>query len=298
MDFSNGKNNSGNLYILAAAVLWGTTGTAQAFAPAGASSMTVGTVRLAVGGAALLLLALVRRQFSPENHWPLVTTLISAFFVASYQLCFFAAVAKTGVAVGTMVAIGSSPIAAGVLGFYCRGERLDRPWCIATACAVFGCVMLSAAGGEVNIDVYGILLALGAGFSYAMYTVSIKRLLDDKSPDAVMAVVFCLAAVLLLPSLFIYDSAWLLQPRGILVALHLGIVTAMMSYWLYARGLKIVRVGNVATLSLAEPLTATLLGVFVLSEQLSGRDIIGVAAIFAGILILSRSSSTAEPMEK
>ncbi|WVE39748.1 EamA family transporter, partial [Priestia megaterium] len=37
------------ILILCAAVLWGTTGTAQALASAGAHSVAIGAVRLAVG---------------------------------------------------------------------------------------------------------------------------------------------------------------------------------------------------------------------------------------------------------
>lgn len=43
--------------MLAAAVLWGTAGTAQTFAPAIAPPATIGAVRLAFGGAALFVLA-------------------------------------------------------------------------------------------------------------------------------------------------------------------------------------------------------------------------------------------------
>ncbi|HFQ93738.1 MAG TPA: hypothetical protein ENK32_06995, partial [Anaerolineae bacterium] len=48
---------SGQWFVLAAAVLWGTTGTAQAFAPAGAHPLSVGAMRLLVGGVALFTLA-------------------------------------------------------------------------------------------------------------------------------------------------------------------------------------------------------------------------------------------------
>ena len=280
-------NASGLWFVIFAAMLWGTTGTAQSFAPAGATPMAVGTIRLVVGGFALLVLALLRKQLFDGKKWPLFATFVSAFFVAAYQLFFFAAVAKTGVAVGTMVAIGSSPVAAGILGALIRKESLDRKWYIATALAVIGCVLLSLSGGSLSLNLFGILLAFGAGFSYALYTVTIKGLLDVHSPDAVMAIVFSFAAILLLPTFLFYDWQWIFQPQGLLVSLHLGVFTAAISYWLFARGLKTVKVGNVATLSLAEPLTASLLGVFVLHEHLGVLDLAGVGLIFTGIAILA-----------
>ena len=281
------RSQSGVWFIIGAAMLWGTTGTAQGLAPVGAHPMTVGAVRLAIGGFSLLILAISRKQLFSGKRWPLIPTFVSALFVAGYQLCFFAAVAKTGVAVGTMVAIGSSPVAAGILGFLMRKEHLERKWYIATFLAVIGCVLLSLSGGQLSLNLAGILLALGAGFSYALYTVTIKGLLDMHSPDAVMAVVFSCAAVLLAPAFYFYDWQWIFHPLGFAVAVHLGIATAALSYWLFARGLKVVKVGHVATLSLTEPLTASLLGVFVLHESLGLQELLGICFIFTGIVVLA-----------
>ena len=281
------NSNSGMWFIIFAAMLWGTTGTAQSLAPAGATPMTIGTIRLAIGGFSLLLLAISRKQLFSGKKWPLFPTFITAFFIASYQLCFFAAVAKTGVAVGTVVAIGSSPVAAGILGFLIRKEKLESKWYLATLLAVIGCALLAMSGEQLSLNLTGILLALAAGFSYALYTVTIKGLLDEHSPDAVMAIVFSLAAILLTPTFFLYDWKWMLDPQGFAVALHLGIITAAVSYWLFARGLKTVKVAHVATLSLAEPLTAALLGVFILHENLGGQELLGIFLIFTGIVSLA-----------
>lgn len=278
---------SGTGFVLLAAMLWGTTGTAQAFAPAGFDSTTIGALRLALGGTVLLALALVRGQSGQFRGWPLWPTLCAALFTAAYQLCFFAAVAKTGVAVGTIVGIGSSPIAAGLLGFLFRGERPGRLWMIATLLAVVGCALLSLSGGPVAVDPLGIALAIGAGASYAAYTLVIKGLLDGRSPDAVIAVVFCLGALLLAPLLFGRELGWLAQPRGIAVILHLGLISAGLAYWLFARGLQLVPVSTAVTLSLAEPLTAGLLGVMVLGEVLTLPAFGGIALIFAGLLLLT-----------
>jgi len=275
-------------YVLAAAVLWGTTGTSQGLAPTGVESTAIGAVRLAVGGLVLLMLAMVRGGFREGGRWPLPGTLVSALFVAGYQLCFFAGVARTGVAVGTMVAIGSAPVAAGILGYLVRHEQIGRRWLAATLLAVIGCVLLAAGGGGMQSNMVGIMLALGAGLSYAAYTVSIKGLLDKHPPDAVMAVVFCLAALLWSPLLVTSHLGWLAQPRGMAVALHLGVMATAVSYGLFARGLKSITVGTAATLSLAEPLTAALLGVVVLGERLGPLQLAGIVLLFSGLVLLAR----------
>ena len=288
---STGKSNRGTWMVLAAGVLWGTTGTAQAFAPAGASPLAVGAVRLAIGGTALLLLALVRRQLRPQG-WPWRPTLMLVSTIALYQVCFFAAVARTGVAVGTVVAIGSAPMLAGLLGLLLLGERPTRRWLLATALAVAGCTLLIATGDELQIDAIGVLLALGAGASYALYTIASRELLACQPPDAVTAVAFFGGALLLAPLLFFVDLAWLLEPRGLLVALHLGLVTTALSYILYIRALLTVPTATAVTLALMEPLTAAALGVLVLGARLTAPAIVGIALLLAGLLILTIQFNT------
>ncbi len=274
-------------FVLLAAMLWGTTGTAQAFAPAGFDSVVIGALRLVIGGLALMALAIGRGELGRLRDWPVLPTFWAAVFTATYQVCFFAAVAKTGVAVGTIVGIGSSPIAAGILGFLFRGERPGRRWGVATVLGIIGCGLLSINGGGVTVDPLGILLAIGAGASYAAYTLALKGLLESRPANAVMAMVICLGALLLSPLLWGRDLGWLAHPRSIAVILHLGLATMALAYWLFARGLAGVPVATAVTLSLAEPLTAGLLGVVVLGEQLNLLSFVGIGLLFGGLLLLS-----------
>ncbi len=277
---------TGIWYILAAALLWGTTGTAQAFSPHGFDPKVIGALRLLIGGTTLLVLSLCRRELGKAIDWNWKLIFLSAVFTASYQLCFFAAVARTGVAVGTIISIGSAPVTGGMLGRVFRAERLSIRWCVAVLLAVCGCIFLSLNSGEVSFDLFGILLAVGAGASYAIYSLMIKGLLEKHSPNAVMALVVCGGALMLFPMLIDCDVNWLLQPRAIAVVLHLGIATMALSYWLFARGLKTVQLSTAVTLSLAEPMTAATLGIIVLGEQLNRQALSGISLIFIGLIVL------------
>jgi DME family drug/metabolite transporter len=280
---------AGALFVLAAGVIWGTSGTTQALAPAGATPAAFGALRLLIGGAALMALALSRGGLG--RGWPVFMTLLASSCVATYQLCFFGALNRTGVAIGTLVAIGSSPVIAGALGFVFRGERPGRAWGVATVLAIAGCGLLALGGGEVAVNPLGIALALGAGFSWASYTMAIKALLPGRTPDAVMAVVFSIGALLLSPFLFTSDLHWVASPRGAAVVAYLGVIVTSLSYWLFARGLKSVPVATAVTLSLAEPLTAALLGILFLGERLSTTALCGIPLLFAGLAVLSISLS-------
>jgi len=273
--------------VLLAACLWGTNGTAQALAPQGAQPIIIGTLRIALGGLTLLVIAALRGALRDKKRWPFWLTLLGALSMAAYQMFFFAGVARTGVAVGTIVGIGSTPILAGPIGFFVRGERPSRRWVIATALGIIGCAILIAAGEKIHLDLLGIFLAICAGGSYAIFTTVSKGLLEEHAPEAVMAVTFCLGACFVLPLLFTANLHWLTQPSGFLVILHLGVITAGLAYTLFARGLRLVPVATAASLTLGEPLTAGLLGVLFLHEALSTLAAFGILLIFTGLMVLT-----------
>lgn len=284
---SRPSGETGSLLILAGAVLWGTTGTAQAFAPPGADPLSVGAVRIVIGGLALLAVAALRGELS-GHRWPPLPVAVAACGIACYQPLFFAGVLKTGVALGTIVAIGSAPVAAGIIGAIFRGERPGRRWVAATALAVAGCALLVGGGGGVSVEATGVLLALGAGLSYGVYATATKVLLEDLPYTAVMGVAFGLGALLLSPVLLLSPPGWLADPRGAAVALELGLVATAAAYLLFARGLSAVPVSTAATLSLAEPLTAGLLGILVLGERPGAVSLAGAALLLGGLALAAR----------
>src|SRR3954452_2167553 len=274
------------LLVLLSALCFGTTGTAQALGP-DAAPAAVGAARVAVGGALLVLLA---AHLAPRSgaRWPVRSVLAGAAGVAGYQLTFFAAVHDTGVAVGTVVALGSGPVFAGVLARIVHGEPLTRRWSVATLLAVAGVAVLVAAGAEAEVRPAGIALALGAGLSYATYTVAAKGLLTaGHAPEAVMARLFGLGALALLPVLVLDHPGDLASPGGIALAAYLGAVPTALAYVLFARGLRHLPTGEVATLTLAEPLTATALGALVLDERPGTIALAGVALVLAGLAVLA-----------
>lgn len=281
--------------VLIAAILWGTTGTAQTLAPQDAQPIIIGTLRIALGGVILLIIAAMRGVLRDGKRWALLPTMLGALSMATYQILFFTAVARTGVAIGTIVNIGSSPILAGLIGYIARGELPTRRWVVATILGIIGCALLVVAGEKIHIDMLGIFLAICAGGTYAIFTTASKGLLEEHAPDAVMAVTFCLGALFVLPLLIGADLRWLTQASGMLVVLHLGLITVVLAYSLFARGLQLVPIATAVTLTLAEPLTAGLLGVFFLHEPLTSIAMAGISMILVGLVILSTEKLGANP---
>jgi DME family drug/metabolite transporter len=280
------------LLVVCAAVLWGTTGTARALGPDAASPAAVGAARLIVGGACLVVLVAWRGGAAavpagPSRRRDLATIALAAAAMAAYQPLFFGGVARTGVAVGTVVGIGSAPVFAGVLGMAVRGERPGPRWLVATGLALAGTALLVGAGDRDDVDVTGIALALGAGLAYAGYVLTTKLLLDRGwAPDAVTARVFGLAGLALVPVALVAGIGPLASPGGLVMVAHLGLATVALAYVLFGRGLAGVGVAAAGTLTLAEPATAAVLGILVVGERFGAITLAGVALIAAGLVAL------------
>ena len=285
------RASTGSLFVLAAAVLWGTTGTAQAFAPESAGPLSVGAVRIAAGGLAMLAFAALRGELRGLGGWPPLATAGMALAVAAYQPLFFAGVSLTGVAVGTVTAIGSAPVWAGLIGLLFGGEKPSARWALATALAVAGCALLLLGSGGVSVDPLGVLLCLAAGLGYVIFATIAKGFLRTEPQAAVMGVVFTLGALALSPAALYTDLSWLAEPRGALAAAELGLLATAAAYLLFAAGLSRIPVATAATLSLAEPLTAGTLGVLLLDERLSPAAIAGIALLLSGLILTSTTSS-------
>jgi len=272
------------LQVLLASLCFGTTGTAQALGPAGLSPAGVGAARILVGGALLVLVALLTN--GGLTKLPKRPLFLAAGAVALYQLSFFAAVHDTGVAVGTIVALGSAPAIAGGIEWAVERRAPSRGWAAATALACAGVAMLALAGADADISLPGVGLALCAGAGYSGYTIAAKRMLHAHSPETVMAGAFGLGAVLLLPVLVLAGGG-LATPGGAGLIVFLGVLPTAIAYLLFARGLKRLSAAETATLTLAEPLTAALLGVIVLGEHLTAPAALGGMLILGGLVVLA-----------
>lgn len=282
----------GPLPILGAAVLWGTTGTASSFAPAGAPSAAIGAAGLVLGGLLLFLtgkgaVALLRGG-DRRTRWTLA---LGALAVAGYPLSFYPAVAHAGVAVATVITLGSAPVFSGLLAWLSGGARPTARWTVATAAAVAGCAVLvlgaELGAGGTPVRPSGVLLALAAGFSYSAYALVAERLIRrGHSSSAVMGALFAGGGIAVLPVVLATGTAWLATVSGALVALHLAVFTVFVAYRLFGHGLRHTSASVATTLTLAEPAVAALLGVVVVGERLSAVSWTGLAVLALGLAVL------------
>lgn len=277
--------------LIAAAVLWGTTGTAASFLPSGVSPMATGAATMGIGG--LLLFAVRRRGAiaALRDHRSRGWLLVGSVGVVVYALTFYGGMALAGVAIGNVVALGSGPVFAALLERVLERSVLTRRWMLCTTAAVVGVVLLTAGGhgasGDEGLLVPGVLLGLVAGAAYALYSYASGRVmrLGSGSSD-VMAGMFAPAAVVLLVVLLATGVPLVQQPASLGVIAYLAVGPMFLAYLLFGAGLARHRASTATTITLLEPIVATVLAVVVVGERLEPLGWAGAGVILVALAVL------------
>lgn len=276
-----------SLAVLGSAALFGTSGTARVLLQPAAPAAGAAAARLIVGAAGLVawasrnaegrqaLLRLWRRPII----WGMGVT------VAAYQVFFFFSMSRTGVAIGTLASLALTPFMAGILGWILREGAPGYVWLMSTVLAICGVVLLTIGAGDQR-DVVGIVFGLLAGASYAFYTVfGVRFAREGEEPTHVLAASFAVSGLLLVPVLLM-SGTWWMSWSSLVLILWLGLATTTLAYVLFGMGFRALQPGHIATLNLAEPVFATLLGVFVLGETLGVLGVIGCVLVIVGLGVL------------
>ncbi|MGW1193487.1 DMT family transporter [Streptomyces sp. NPDC002559] len=292
---------AGVFAVLLASVLWGTTGTAATLAPQ-VGPLAIGAAAMGAGGLLQALLAgrrIVRDRAALAARWR--TVLLGGAGVALYPLAFYTSMRLAGVAVGTVVSIGSAPLASALLERVADRRSLSRRWTAGAALGLTGTVLLCAAEaaragagsgtGSAGRTVAGVALGLVAGATYAVYAWAAHRLITRGiASRAAMGAVFGLGGLMLVPVLLATGAPLLASWTNAGVGIYMALVPMFTGYVLFGFGLSRVPVSTATTLSLLEPAVAAVLAVLVVGEHLPALGWVGIALVIACLGVLTTPS--------
>ncbi|MCJ0874268.1 DMT family transporter [Streptomyces sp. AP-93] len=274
--------------VLVAAVLWGTVGPAQIWADTGTHPVSLGAARMLLGGLVLSLLTVrpagLRTLTRPGvRSWLGLCVLVTAAF----QVCFLQAVERSGAALATAVAFGTVPVVSGLCARLLSGERFASRWLWGTACAVAGIGLLLLPGSGSRADVLGVLCGVVAGASFGVYIAATKELGSMGADLGAAAPVSVLCAGLLVSPYLLVAPEGLGTPRAVALIGWLALGTTALGYLLFTRGVGRLSAATTGTLSLTEPLVATVLGVALLGERPGPLAAAGAGLLLGGLVLVS-----------
>ena len=162
--------------------------------------------------------------------------------VAIYPLAFYASMRLAGVTVGTVISIGSAPLLSALIEYRLDGLRLTKQWASGALIGLIGMALLcpakSGGHGEADHAIVGMLLGLLAGFTYALYSRSARRLMQQKiAPRAAMGATFGAGGILLMPVLLFTGAPLLTAWNNAAVGIYMALVPMFIGYLCYGYGL-------------------------------------------------------------
>ncbi len=291
----------GCLAILFASILWGTTGTAASFAPA-VSPLAIGAFAMGVGG--LLQAFLARKAILNNISNSLLFKkyfIIGAIALAIYPLAFYSSMKYSGVAIGTVVSIASAPFFCVLIEcLFSKRLKITRYWVFSFILGVIGVFLLSssepsaAVKSNYDLKLFGILLGLIAGLSYAVYSWIAKVLIDNGvQSQAALGSIFTLGATILLPSLIFTGGNLFSSIETAAVVIYMAIVPMCVGYIAFGYGLRFVSATGANLLTLFEPVIAAVLAVTIVGEFIPMSGWLGIALIMLCIGMQTIKNETA-----
>lgn len=292
-DTSRAASRRGLLLIMLAAVLWGTVGisTKTIYQLAATNPLSIGFLRLAISLPVLFPLCwarLGRRMFQIARADLGLMTLVGSL-TALYQACYFAAIARTGVAVATVITLCTAPVTVAVVSALLTGKGPSRGTLAALVGALSGTGLLVLSQGQSRIsamDASGVALAFVSAFSYGMMTIASQRLAARYDPFQSLAISFALGAGMLFGFARYHGMVLSYPPLAWMALVYLGAVPTALAYVLFFKGMRSTQATAASISTLLEPLIATLLAWFLFGERFSSIGFLGIVLLVGSLLLL------------
>ncbi|MCM1124767.1 MAG: DMT family transporter [Eubacterium sp.] len=297
MNTSNHSKPNGSLLILLAGIFWGSMGifVRGLTALAGFSSIQIVCIRLCVAAITFALLLLIKDPKGFRIHFKDIPLFLGLGFcsILFFTTCYFTAIRMMTLSVAAIL-LYTSPIWVMLLSLFLFHEKMTKTKLLALVISFAGCILVSGLGsGESNVTLIGILIGLGSGLGYGLYSILGTIALRRYSTYTVTTYTFAIAAIgslflSSLPDLWHKITVCPRKPYLLIFMILTGLVTAVIPFLLYTLGLEQVEASRAAILATVEPMVATMIGVIIFHEYMTALSGLGILCILCAIVLLNR----------
>ena len=278
--------------MMVAAIMWATSGTFTELAIDGGASAIQVSVFATVFTAVILLpliYSLDKKSIRIErkDFWPfLVFSLVTGTF---FSVAWYVCVDLTGVATAVIL-LYLYPSIVTIASIFLLGEKLTSQKMVALPLTFAGCVLVAGAqefGEGLSYDIIGIALGVYAAFAAAVYYLWGKKFLNKYSANTVILYM----TILSVPGLVVIANPFNLATSGITIEawayiLAIGFFPGTVGFVVSMAALNHIEASRASIVASIEPVAAVLIAAAVLSEVLNMLQILGVALVFVGVLLL------------
>lgn len=288
----------GIFLVSLSAVLWGTVGiaTQAVYNQSELNAIAVGFYRLAFAFpvAAIVCWKIVGKEiFKVRRQHSLIMASIGAM-LATYQVCYFAAVGYIGVAFATLITLCTAPVVVSLASVVFLREPLTKATVKALVSALCGTVLLVGfPEGSVSINhlLLGVSLALGSAVGYAIVALLGRAIAPHCHPLHSTTVSFGVGALFLLPMAAGNCLSVRYTGEVLSLLLYIGLIPTAVAYTLFFLGMRNVKASTASILTMIEPLTATILAWLIFDERLAVSGLAGALFLLFAVVVLYRGET-------
>lgn len=275
------KNKRYIFYIIIAATLWGVLGIfVRDLSARNFTSLDIVSLR-GLGAAIFFFLYLVifdreKMKIKLKDLWVFIGSgLLSIVF---FNFCYFYAIQIMTLSIAAAL-LYTAPAFVTILARIILKEKIYFLQYVSIVIAVLGCALVSGvAGTAVPITTFGLFVGLGAGLGYALYSIFGKIAINKGySSVTITFYTFLISGISTFP--FLHKEIVLQNIKdGVFwrAVLLMVILSTVLAFLIYTKGLAGVDAGFASILSCLEPVVASIVSAFVYNEKMSVVEWLGI----------------------
>lgn len=289
------------IFVILAGVCWGIIGIfTRTLSENGFSSIQITTSRCAVTAICLTVYLILvdkdKLKIDIKDIWYFLGTGIGS--IVFFNICYFITIEETTLSVAAIL-LYTAPCFVVMLSAIFFKEKITFQKLIALCMAFFGCMLITGiiGGQSLKLTSVGLLTGIGSGVGYALYSIFGSIALRKYHTITVTTYTFIVATLSILPFSHVTGmTEIIINSKVVLInVLLLGIVSTLIPFLLYTKGLQNMEAGKASVMAFVEPMVATIVGIIIFGEQINIQNILGIGLIFISVILLNiRLSSTRE----
>ncbi|MDD6063525.1 MAG: EamA family transporter [Clostridiales bacterium] len=285
------KQSKSAACVLLAGTLWGSMGLfVRKLNAVGLYALDIVQLRIAISlilvGLYLLIFARDNLRVRLRDLWCFAGTGIVSLLLFSW--CYFSGMQEASLSV-MAVLLYTSPAFIMLLSVLLFRETLTRQKLLALVLTFTGCCLVSGLGSGSAVSMKGLLLGLGSGFFYALYSIFSRYAIERGYGSWTITFytfLFCLLASAPLAHWGLIAQALSSDTSVPVYALLMGLLTGFLAYIFYTKGLEGMESSRAGILASVEPVVGTIIGTLVFHEPLPVQSVLGIALVLGGIVVL------------
>lgn len=284
------KNIKGMLMVILAGACWGIISLmVKPLDSLGLRLLDISTTRTVFAALLLFLFLIVADRKALKirfkDLWMFVGTgILSLTF---FSLCYFYTIVHSGAAIA-VVLLYTSPVFVMLMSAVVFKEKMTLRKILCLIITLCGCTLVAGLiGSDDALSLGAIIVGLGAGLGYALYSIFATFATRKYSSITVTFYTFVFAGLALTIIANPVKVAGTININTLPYMIGVALISTVIPYLAYTYGLTRMEAGKAAVIVTVEPLVGCIVGIFVWKEPVTAYKIIGILMIFISIVVLS-----------